>query len=151
MERLISILARYPKYQRDNLIPILQDVQEAYGYITEESIIQIGKHLLLSTSKIYGTASFYDNLRFSSKGKFHVEICHGTSCHLIESGTLISEAEKILKIKIGQVTRDGMFSLEKAACLGACGAGPVMTINGEYHEKVDVSILTQLIENLKNS
>ncbi len=151
MEGLESILARYPKYQRDNLIPILQDVQEAYGYITEEAIIYIGRHLLLSTTKIYGTASFYSNLRFSSKGKYHFEICHGTSCHLIESGSIISEAERIMKIKAGQVSRDGMFSLEKSACLGACGAGPLLTINGEYHENINISTLTQLIANLKNS
>jgi NADH:ubiquinone oxidoreductase subunit E len=146
-----TILARYPKYQRDNLIPILQEVQEVYGYITEEAIILVGKHLLLSTSKIYGTASFYDNLRFSAKGKYHLEICHGTSCHLIDSGKLITEAERILRIKVGQLSRDGMFSLEKSACMGACGAGPVVAVNGKYYEKISTTALTQLIENLKKS
>ena len=151
MVRMEAILARYPKYQRDNLIPILQEVQEVYGYITEEAIILVGKHLLLSTGKIYGTASYYDNLRFSAKGTFHIEICNGTSCHLIDSGNLIAEAERILRIKAGQLSRDGMFSLQKAACMGACGAGPVVAVNGNYYEKMNPATLTQLIENLKKS
>ena len=151
MDPIDAIIEKYPKHQRDNLIPIMQEIQEYVGYISEESVKKIGQHLLLSTSKIFGVATFYDNFRFDPKGKYHFQICRGTSCHLNESGQLIQEIEKYLKIKAGQITRDGMFSLEAGACMGACGVGPVMTINGEYHEKITFHFFTELLENLKKS
>jgi len=151
MEHIDSILARFPKYQRDNLIPILQQIQEEMGYISEEAMIKTGKHLLLPSTKIYGVASFYDHFRFNPKGKYHITICKGTSCHLNEGEILHAEAEKLIKIQSGQVSKDGLFSLEYSACMGACGTGPILTINGKYYTKMNLTALRQLIDELKNS
>lgn len=107
-------------------------------------------HLMLTASKIYGVATFYDHFRFSPKGEYHITVCKGTSCHLNEGDNLAEEIEKKLKIRAGQVSKDGMFSLESTSCMGACGTGPVISVNGVYHTKMSPSAVNALIDNLKN-
>ena len=77
-----DILAQYPNAKRDALIPLLQDVQEAHGYLSREAILRIGDYLGLPASKIYGVATFYNQFRFQPNGKFHVQVCRGTACHV---------------------------------------------------------------------
>lgn len=151
MDAIDTILSRFPRYQRDNLIPILQQIQEEMGYISEEALVKTGQHLVLSATKIYGVASFYDHFRFNPKGTYHITLCKGTSCHLNEGESVHAEVVKLLKIKPGQVSKDGLFSLEIAACMGACGSGPVLTVNGKFYTHLTVTHLRQLIEELKNS
>lgn len=148
---LESILTQYPRHQRDKLLPILHEVQQAYGYLSEESISGIGRYLGLPTSKIYGVATFYDHFRFSSKGKFHLQLCSGTSCHISEKGKLLETIEKSLLVKPGEVSRDNTFSLELAPCMGACGLGPVLAVNDEYHTQLTVDSFLKLAESLKSS
>ena len=133
---IAKLLKEFPQAGRDSLIPILQEVQEHEGYLSEESIIEVGKHLKLPTSKIFGVATFYNQFRFTPPGKNHVQVCRGTACHVLGSATVLDEIEKALNIKADQTTKDGAFSLEVVACIGACGLAPVIAINGEFHAKV---------------
>jgi NADH:ubiquinone oxidoreductase subunit E len=84
-EQTSAILEKYPKGHRDCLIPILQDIQEEYGYLSEVSVIEVGRYLDLPSSKIFGLATFYNQFRFVPRGQFHIRSCHGTSCHVNES------------------------------------------------------------------
>lgn len=145
-----TILQENPNAERDSLIPILQEVQENDGFLSEKAIVQVGKHLKLPTSKIYGVATFYNQFRFEPKGKFHVQVCRGTACHVLGSSTVLDELEKTLKIKADQTTRDGLFSIEVVACIGACGLAPVICINGEFHAKVTATSIKEIIEEYKN-
>jgi NADH:ubiquinone oxidoreductase subunit E len=89
------ILARYPRGHRDCLIPILQDIQEEYGYLSESSVIEVGRYLGLPSSKIFGLATFYNQFRFEPRGRFHIRLCHGTSCHVTGAASeIIKELEK---------------------------------------------------------
>ena len=144
-----TILQENPNAERDSLIPILQEVQENDGFLSEKAIVQVGKHLKLPTSKIYGVATFYNQFRFEPKGKFHVQVCRGTACHVLGSSTVLDELEKTLKIKADQTTRDGLFSIEVVACIGACGLAPVICINGEFHAKVTATSIKKIIEEYK--
>ena len=144
-----QILEKYQQAGRDSLTPILQDVQEVEGYLSEESLVKIGKHLDLPVSKIYGVATFYNQFRFQPKGKYHIQVCRGTACHVLGSATVMQELEKTLKIKNDETSRDGKFSLEVVACIGACGLAPVIAINGEFHAKVNSNSIKEIIENLK--
>ena len=146
-----NILAQYPESGRDKLIPILQSIQESEGFISKESVVEIGKHLKLSTSKIYGVATFYNQFRFEAKGKYHILVCRGTACHVLGSLTVLQEIEKKLNIKAGHTTRDGLFSIEVVACIGACGLAPVICINGEFYAKVTTESLNSIIEEYKNN
>ncbi len=132
-----TILKEYPDAKRDSLIPILQEVQEKEGYLSKEAITRIGEYLNLPASKIYGVATFYNQFRFQPVGKFHVMVCRGTACHVRGSAKVLEAVKRELKIEPGETTRDGIFSLEIVACLGACGLAPVIAINGEFIANVE--------------
>jgi NADH:ubiquinone oxidoreductase subunit E len=140
------ILRKYPRASRDILIPILQEVQGTYGYLSRDAVIRIGKHLALPASKIYGVATFYNQFRFQAPGLFHVQVCRGTACHVKGSAKLLETLIRNLKIEPGRTTRDRLFSLETVACMGACALSPVMCINGEFHAKVSSGKALMLLE-----
>ncbi|HNR98318.1 MAG TPA: NADH-quinone oxidoreductase subunit NuoE [Planctomycetota bacterium] len=143
------ILTQHQGASRDALIPILQEVQEAEGYLSREAVIQISKHLKLPASKIYGVATFYNQFRFQPKGKYHFMVCRGTACHVKGSDKVLQTVMKQLKLSPGQTSRDRMFSLEVVACMGACGLAPVVNVNGEFYAKVSPRKLAQIIQSCR--
>jgi NADH-quinone oxidoreductase E subunit len=145
MNSVESVLKHYPRAGRDALIPILQEVQEEQGYLSRESVTQISRHLKLPASKIYGVATFYNQFRFQPRGKYHFMVCRGTACHVKGSSRVLETAQKQLKLKPGQTTRDEMFSLEVVACMGACGLSPVVNLNGEFYARVTPQRLARII------
>ena len=140
-----AILARHPNARRDALIPLLQEVQEELGYLSREAVIHIGRHLALPTSKIYGVATFYNQFRFQPQGKFHVQVCRGTACHVKGSAAILDAIRRELKIEPGQTSRDAQFSLEVVACIGACGLAPVICINGEFHASMTTKKVAKIL------
>ena len=133
---LLTVFHNHPDAKRDSLIPILQEVQEVQGYLSREAVREIGTFLGLPASKIYGVATFYNQFRFQPLGKYNIQVCRGTACHVIGSLAVLEAIKRELKILPGQTTRDGMFSIEVVACLGACGLAPVISINGEFYANV---------------
>ncbi|MEI6972008.1 MAG: NADH-quinone oxidoreductase subunit NuoE [bacterium] len=148
-ESIGPILARHQAAGRDALIPVLQEVQEAEGYLSKESVSLISRHLRLPTSKVYGVATFYNQFRFQPKGKYHVTVCRGTACHVKGSAKLLEVLVRNLKIEPGKTTRDRMFSLETVACMGACALSPVMCINGEFHAKISPTKALKLLDSCR--
>ena len=148
-EKVNAILDRYGSAGRDALIPILQDIQDAIGYLSKEAIAETGKHLGLPASKIYGVATFYNQFRFQPKGKNHITICRGTACHVKGSDKVLENACATLNLQPGQTSRDRMFSLETVACMGACGLAPVITVNEEFSAKVTPRKLAKLTAECK--
>jgi NADH-quinone oxidoreductase subunit E len=144
-----KILNRYPDAKRENLIPLLQEIQELHGYVSKETIMEIGTHLQLPASKIYGVATFYNQFRFNPPGKYHIQICRGTACHVKGSSNVLDILQRELKITAGQTSRDGLFSIEVVACLGACGLAPVISINGEFHANVTNKKLQLLVKQIR--
>ena len=142
---LSAILAKYTNAQRDALIPLLQEVQEEHGFLSREAIAAIAKHLRLPASKIYGVATFYNHFRFQPLGRYHFMLCRGTACHVKGSLNCLEMVIKLLKIKPGQTTRDGLFSLEVVACMGSCARAPVVAVNGEFYTKVTPIKLARII------
>lgn len=150
MEKAIDkILENYENCSRDSLIPLLQEIQEKEGYLSEVAIVKTGLKLKIPTSKIYGVATFYNQFRFEPVGKYHIMVCRGTACHVLGSATVLQELESILRIKAGQTSRDGLFSIEVVACIGACGLAPVININGEFFAKVTTEKLKEIIESFR--
>jgi len=141
-----EIFDKYNKATADDLIPILQDIQAESGFLSETSVREVSEFLKLPSSRVYGVATFYNQFRFSPVGKYHISVCRGTACHVLGSATVLQEIEKILKIKAGSTSRDGLFSIEVVACIGACGLAPVISINGEFHAKVTTESLKGIIE-----
>jgi len=140
-----SVLKKHPRAGREALIPILQEVQEEQGYLSRETLTGIGRHLSLPAAKVYGVATFYNQFRFQPKGKHHFMVCRGTACHVKGSNRALEMAQRFLRLKPGQTSRDRLFSLEVVACMGACGLSPVVNVNGEFYAKVTPQKLVKII------
>lgn len=149
MNKIEEILSRYREGSHESLIPILQDVQEAEGYLTESAIVRIGSFLRMSTTKIYGLATFYVRFRFIPAGKVHMRICNGTTCFINGSSAVVTAVRETLGIDPGQTTRDGRFSYELTACQGGCNEGPVVCTGENYHTRVRPEDVPELVSKLK--
>jgi NADH-quinone oxidoreductase subunit E len=139
-------LARWPKARRDSLIPILQEVQEACGFVPREAITLVARHLGLPSSKVYGVATFYNQFRFQAPGKHRVQVCRGTACHVKGSAAVLDAVTRNLKIQPGQTTKDALFSVEVVACIGACGLAPVIAVDGEFYAGVNAEAIPAILD-----
>lgn len=146
-----EILKKYPNRQREDLIPLLQAIQDREGYLSEEALTAVSRYLSMSMTKIYGVATFYENFRFASRGRYHIRLCHGTACHVAGASTILAELEKKLKIRAGQTDKEGLFSLEVVHCLGACGLAPIIAINDSYHTGLSLEQMNQIIDTLREN
>ena len=148
-EHLENILSKYPVNKKDGLLPILQEIQQEQGYLTDELLSEVGKYLKLPSNKVYGVATFYDQFTFHPQGQFHIRICRGTACHLYGSSTYVEELETQLKVKTGNTSKDRKFSLEISNCLGACESAPIVQVNEVFHTNVTAVDLDKIIRSLK--
>jgi NADH-quinone oxidoreductase E subunit len=146
MDKVKQILEKYPFATREHLISLLQEIQEDKGFLSEEVVKELGKHLNMPTSKIYSLATFYGYFRFQPKGRYHIRICRGTSCQLKGSESLIKRLNKKLDLKNGETSGDGEFSLEIVSCMGGCPFGPVVAVNEKYYTGVDPDKLEDIID-----
>jgi NADH:ubiquinone oxidoreductase subunit E len=135
--------------QPQQLIEAMQDVQENFGYVPEEAIKNLSTELGVPLIEVYRVASFYKAFRLHPTGKYVLTFCTGTACHVRNSNLLIEYAIDQLGIKPGEVTTDGLFSIESVNCLGACALGPIVVENHTYHHHMNPGKLRKLIENLK--
>lgn len=143
------ILEKHKGAGKDSLIPILQEIQDSTGYLSREAIVNVGQHLDIPVSKIYGVATFYNQFRFQPIGKYHILICRGTACHVKGSAKILEVIMNTLNLKPGMTTKDKTFSLDTVACLGACGLSPVICVNGEFIAKVTPKKVLKLISEYK--
>ncbi len=140
-----DVYSKYPGNDPSVLIPILQDVQEVFGYVPEEELYNIAKHTHLPVSRVYGVATFYNQFRLIPLGQNVIRVCRGTACHVKGSLDILTTLETELGIKAGGTTKDMMFSIETVACMGACSIAPVISINDEFFGGLTVKDVQKLI------
>jgi NADH-quinone oxidoreductase subunit E len=148
---LKDIAARIAEFapDRGKLIPILQMVQQRHGYLPTGALRTAAEHLGMAACEVYGVATFYNQFRFHAPGRFHVQVCRGTACHVKGSAMVLEAASKSLGVKPGETTRDGLFSLEVVACLGACGLAPVVAVNGEFYAGITPEALSGILSDYR--
>jgi len=147
-EQLDGVLHRFPA-ERSSLIPILQAVQEVFGYIPPETMTEVAAYLNVPETAVYGVATFYAQFYLTPQGKHRVKVCQGTACH-VRGGTRIMHAvKKALGISPGETTADFQFSLERVACFGSCALAPVMVVDGKVHGRMTPQRAVGLLEGLK--
>jgi NADH:ubiquinone oxidoreductase subunit E len=127
------------------LIPLLQDIQETFGYIPEESIETIAEALNLFASQVQGAISFYAGFSLKPKGKYVLKVCRGTACHVRGSRSILRFIKKELDLNEGETSPDYQFTLETAACLGACALAPTMMVNRTYFGKLTPPKVTNIL------
>ena len=143
-DRLNNVLSAHKK-TGSGLIPILQHVQEAFGYLPQEAIAAIAVHTKVPRSKVYGVATFYTMFRFTPLGRKHVCLCRGTACHVRGADQIREHVERHLGIEEGETTPDGEYSLETVACMGCCALAPCLNINSEVYGRLTPSKVSQIL------
>lgn len=148
-DEIVSVLKTYDS-DRKNLIPILQDIQAKLLYLPLDAMRKVAHFLNISGSTVFGVATFYNQFRLTPPGKHNVKVCLGTACHM-KCGELIVEAwERELGIKMGEVTNDLEFDLERVACVGCCAMAPVTVIGETVHGKISPTKIKGIISGFQH-
>lgn len=132
--------------EKNQLIGILNDIQEKYGYIPKQAQLVISEELKIPMAEIYGVITFYSRFTLAPKGKYNLSICLGTACYVKGSQKLLDRAKERLNIEPGQVTLDGKFSIDEVRCVGACGLAPVFMVNDEVYGNATVKKLDEVLD-----
>jgi NADH-quinone oxidoreductase E subunit len=147
MARVEEIIKKYSA--KEDLIAALEDLQEEFGFLSEEMLEKLSAQLNVPLVTISGAATFYSSFRLKPKGRHHVQVCRGTACHIFRSDKLLTYFEKKLGIKAGETTSDGKFSLVPVNCIGACAKAPAMMINDKVYGNLTEEKIDKILETLK--
>jgi len=137
--------------QPQQLIEVLQDVQETFGYIPKETMESVSDELGVPLIEVVRVAHFYRAFSLEPRGKHVMTMCMGTACHVRGSHLILEEAMNELDIDVGQTTSDGLFTVESVNCLGACALGPVVVMDDSYYDHMTPRKLKELIESVREA
>lgn len=146
--RMDSLIEIY-RHQRGNMIPLLQGVQDIYGYLPRTALEKLAADTGLSVSEMYGVATFYAQFRLEPVGKHIIKVCHGTACHVQGSENITLALEESLHLKDGETTTDRLFTLESVACLGCCSLAPVMMIDEIVYSDLTREKAVNIVKNIR--
>lgn len=149
LEKIEKSISKYPD-KKAAVMDALYIAQEQNGFITNEIMEEIGKILEMPVSDVYGVATFYTMYHKKPVGKYHLQVCTNVSCMLKGGMELLKQLKDELNIDEGEVTKDGLFSLEEVECMGACGGAPMISVNYDYYENLTPEKLRNLINELRN-
>ncbi len=150
IEEIEAIRAKYPD-SKAALMSVLWLAQKKWGWISDDVKTLVAGHLGLSWAHVDGVASFYTMFFKKPMGKYHIQVCTNVSCMLLGGEEIFMHLSEKLGIKSNERTEDGLFSLEETECMGACGGAPMIAINEDYYENVNITIVDELIENIKKT
>jgi len=147
-EKLISFINNW-KDKPGNLIIVLHKIQQTYGYVPRKIAFELANLLAVPLAKIYGVLTFYHFFKLEKQGKNIISVCMGTACYLKGASDLITELKSLLGVDLGEITKDGKFSIEAVRCIGCCGLAPVMTINGKVYGNLTKEKLPEILAEYK--
>lgn len=143
---LEKIVESFASLSSNNLIPILQQIQTAYGYLPRGVLMEMSKRTGIAASQIYGVATFYEQFCFEPRGRHTVRCCRGTACHVKGGPKIIEEIERAIGIEAGGTTKDMRFTFETVACLGTCFLAPVIMVNNDYYGHLEINQIEEILE-----
>jgi len=147
-KRIAELKRKFPE-KRSAILPAMHVVLEEVGFYNRDILKQVAELLDLSEMEVAEVVSFYTYFPKQGVGKYHIQVCTNVSCMLLGAEQLVGYLEDKLKIKVGETTSDGLFTLSAVECLGSCGTAPVMQINQTYYENLTKDRVNQIIEELK--
>jgi NADH:ubiquinone oxidoreductase subunit E len=140
-----EIIERYGQ-EKGALIPMLQDAQDAYGYLDEKIMRELAKRAGYQLSQLYGVATFFAQFRLEPIGEYLIKVCHGTACHVAGATQITDEIINQLDIEEGGTTKDGKFTLESVMCVGACSLSPIMIVGEDTHGKLKPTSIKKILK-----
>ncbi len=149
MERLFAEMREKFEGKPRELIPMLQSVQRALGFLPEQALLEIARLTGLSAAKVFGSATFYSQFRLQPVGKYIVRVCRGTACHVKGSARLLRDIQNHLQVVPGQMTQDRLFTLETVACFGSCALAPVMVVNDSVYGRMNRAKALKLLDDIR--
>ena len=144
-----KIVQRY-RSKKGVLIPLLQEIQSTYGYVPKESVELISKELGIYPIEIYGILTFYAQFYLEPRGRHTIKVCQGTACYIMGGKEILDHISDRLRIGVGETTKDGLFSLERVACLGCCGMGPVVVIDNDFYGRCAIQNVGKLLDEYRS-
>jgi NADH-quinone oxidoreductase subunit E len=152
MATVQTIISRYPQgKQKSALLPVLHVAQAEFGgWLSAEVMDYVASVLNIKPIEVFEVASFYTMFNLKPVGKCVIEVCQTSSCWLCGAEDVIKHIEKKLNIKVGETSKDGMFTLKTAECLGSCGTAPMMQIGASYHENLTYEKIDNILDNYKS-
>jgi len=145
----LKIVEEMSPVQAGDVIPLLQKIQDAYGYVPRGVTLEVARQTGLPVSRIYGVATFYSQFHLEPYGRHTVRCCRGTACH-VRNGKRIAEAVKdTLGVEEGETTPDSRFTFETVACLGTCFLAPVMMVDNDYYGRMTPARVKSILQNYK--
>jgi NADH:ubiquinone oxidoreductase subunit E len=147
--KISEIIAKYGK-DSNAIVAMLQDVQEAHNYLPREELEKLSKELDVPLSRILSVATFYNAFSLTPKGKYPINFCLGTACHVRGGGRIMEKIERELGIERGETTEDLKFSLDEVRCLGCCGLAPVMMVGKDVQGKLSEAKVVPILNEYKN-
>lgn len=146
----VNVILKKYNYQEEKLIPVLQEVQEEYKYLSKDIISYVATSLGLPPARVYGVATFYSHFSLTPKGKYVFKLCDGTACHVKGSQPILDALREELNLsEEKQTTDDMLFTVETVSCLGACGLAPVMLMNEDVYGQVTPEKAVEVIGELR--
>lgn len=142
-KELKRIFAVYSGHKSE-IIPILQDIQDAYGYLPEDALEEAARFTGVSRTHVYGVATFYAQFRFKPRGRKHIMVCTGTACHVSGAEQVLDALERHLGIEERDVTDDMEYSLESVGCIGCCSLAPCAMVNDEVVSRIKPSRVSKI-------
>jgi len=146
LESTVELILRSHNYERSSLISILLDIQEEYNYLPKDALVFTADKLDIRLIEVFSVASFYKIFSLTPRGKYVINVCTGTACHVRGGRRIVDRIRKKLDIEIGETTTDGRFTLETLRCLGACALGPIVVVDGEYHGQMNATKLDAVLQ-----
>ncbi|MFP4029162.1 MAG: NADH-quinone oxidoreductase subunit NuoE [Candidatus Brocadiia bacterium] len=146
-ERIETVLSQFEGH-RSEMIPMLQEVQEEFGYIPAPAMERIADFINIPSSRVYGVATFYAQFYLTRQGEHRIKLCQGTACHVRGAKKILDTLEETLGIGPGETTDDYRFSLETVACFGSCALAPVMVVDGKVHGRMTPQKAEEIVEDL---
>ena len=149
IERFDAVLEKY-KNDRTNIMVVLQETQEIFGYIPEGSVKIMAESLKMPESEIFGIITFYSQFTLTPKAKYNIDVCLGTACFVLGAQDIMDKILAKLGVQVGQMTPDGKWIVTSCRCLGCCGLAPAITINGEVYGKLKVEDIDRILDGFED-
>jgi len=145
-EPLDEILGSIPDVGEDDLVPILQQVQHAYGYLPKPILMTVSERTGIAAARIFGVATFYEQFHLEPHGRHTIRCCRGTACHVRGGANIIKAVKQTLDIEPGETTEDMRFTFETVACLGTCFLAPAMMVNNDYYGHLNARKIKSILD-----
>lgn len=148
-QKLESVLSGYPPGEAENMVSVLQDIQEEFGYLPAPCMRRAASFLGVPAVDVYGVATFYTQFHLSPPARHKVEVCQGTACHVKGANEIIRALQNQLGIVPGQISHDNRINAERVACVGSCAQAPVVVVDGKAHGQMTPEKAVNLVEGLE--